>query len=106
MMWLVGIFSLLVAAAGWFYMFYSQAAEKLAIIEQPDVNRRRVRMRRLGGTCMILLGASFYVCCDALIDRDAEMATMMLMAVFLLLAAVLVLALIDLRLTRALRRKP
>lgn len=103
--WLVGIFSLLVAAAGWFYMLYSRAAHHLAAIEEPAVNRRRIVLRRIGGSCMMVLGATFYVGCDALLREDLRLAAWMMLAVFALMAVTLVLGLIDLRLTRALRRR-
>src|SRR5688572_31967441 len=54
------IFALTVAAAGWYYMFYSQAASRLAGVESETVNRRRVRLRRLNGLMMFLLGIFFF----------------------------------------------
>ena len=54
------IFSLLVAAAGWYYMFYSRMAEKLAPIEEQQINRRRSRLRRIGGFFMFLLAVFLF----------------------------------------------
>jgi len=99
------IFSLLVAAAGWFYMFYSTAANKLAGEEGEATNRKRVRLRRFGGCCMILLAVAFYVGCEALNRHDLRLFSGMMLAVLALMAATLVLALIDLRLTSDLRRR-
>jgi hypothetical protein len=53
-------FALVVAAAGWYYMFYSQAASRLAGVEGEAVNRRRVRLRRVNGLMMFLLGVFFF----------------------------------------------
>jgi len=104
MLWIAGIFSLLTAAAGWFYLFYSRAAEKLVGVEGARANARRVRLRRVGGTAMILLGAAFYVACAALIRRDLALFSGMMLAVLTLMAVTLILGLMDLRLTRKLRK--
>lgn len=98
------MFSLLVAAAGWYYMFYSSAAQRLAGIENQAVNQKRVRLRRLGGCSMIMLAMAFYVGCDALNRHDLGLFSGMMLAVLALMALTLVLALIDLRLTGKLRR--
>ena len=47
MNFLPAIFALLVAAAGWYYLFYSKAAIGLRGIEDDRQNRLRVRLRRL-----------------------------------------------------------
>jgi drug/metabolite transporter (DMT)-like permease len=101
---LPAMFSLLVAAAGWFYMFYSGAAQQLAGIERPVANQKRVRLRRIGGCSMIMLAIAFYVGCDALNRHDLQLFSGMMLAVLALMALTLFLALIDLRLTRDLRR--
>ncbi len=103
--WIVGIFSLLVAAAGWYYMFYSRAAQKLAVVENAAINRRRVTLRRVGGTCMIAMAACFYISCEALIGRETRLFVGTFFAVLVLMAAILFLGLIDLRLTRDIRRR-
>ena len=38
------IFSLLTAAAGWHYLFYSRAAHRLGVIEDAALNERRVML--------------------------------------------------------------
>lgn len=101
---LPAMFSLLVAAAGWFYMFYSRAAHQLAGIEGTAANQKRIRLRRVGGCSMILLAVVFYIGCDALNRHDLQLFSGMMLAVLALLALTLLLALIDLRLTRDLRR--
>jgi Na+/H+ antiporter NhaD/arsenite permease-like protein len=101
---LPAMFSLLVAAAGWFYMFYSSAAQQLARIEGQAANQKRIRLRRLGGCSMILLAITFYVGCEALNRHDLALFSGMMLAVLALMAVTLVLALIDLRLTGNLRR--
>lgn len=106
MNWLAATFSLLTAAAGWFYMFYSRAAQNLAEVEQQKVNLQRVRLRRVGGFIMLLLGALFFAGSHAVDPRASPLGYMALWAVvFALLLAVVFLALIDVRLTRRLRRR-
>ena len=98
------IFALTVAAAGWYYMFYSQAASRLAGVESEPVNRRRVRLRRLNGLMMFLLGIFFFAGFFAVdLDRPTvAFFVVWLIAMFLLLAIV-VLAVIDVRLTLKLK---
>ena len=52
---MVTSFSLLVAAAGWFYLFYSKSASRLATVESARDNFYRVLCRRINGVAMILL---------------------------------------------------
>ena len=102
---LPGIFSLIVGAAGWYYLFYSRAAEKLVAIEAAEVNRQRSRLRRLGGFCMLLLAvcmsAGFYTF-DPKRAPAAFLATWI--TVFFLLFLIVLFALLDVRLTAKLRR--
>src|SRR5690349_19902640 len=102
---LPAVFSMRVAACGWLYMFYSSAAQQLAGIENNAINQKRIRLRRVGGCCMILLAITFYVGSDALNRHDLGLFSGMMLAVLALMAATLVLALIDLRLTGELRRR-
>jgi len=100
------IFSLLTAAAGWHYLFYSRAAHRLGAIEEPASNARRVRLRRANGVVMILLAVCFLVgfyTVDAEVQPAAFMAVWV--AVFALLLAVVCLAFADLRLTWKLRER-
>ena len=98
------IFSLLTAAAGWHYLFYSRAAHRLGVIEDAVLNERRVTLRRVNGVVMILL-AVFFLLGFYTVDADLQPAAFVgiWVAVFLLLLAVVFLALIDLRLTFKLR---
>ena len=102
---LPGIFSLLVGAAGWYYLFYSQAAQNLGGIEGHAASQRRGRLRRIGGFCMLLLAignyAGFYTF-DPKRSPDAFLLTWI--TVFVLLFLIVLLALLDLRLTAKLRR--
>ena len=107
MRYLAGIFALLTGAAGWYYLFYSRAAHRLSGVEDQRLNDRRVGLRRLGGVAMLLLGACFFAGFYALEDpRWAPGAILgVWMAVFGLLLLLVVLAMIDLRLTYRLRRR-
>jgi hypothetical protein len=102
---LTAVFSVLAATAGWFYMFYSRAAHKLEGIEAQTINARRVRLRRIGGFAMFLLAVLTFA---GVWTVDAHGAPMAFVAIWLsviaLLLFVVVLALIDLRLTSKLRR--
>jgi len=103
---LSGIFSLLVAAAGWYYMFYSRAAQKLGGVEAQAVNLQRVRLRRVGGFVMFLLAVAMFAgvwSIDWQASRSAFVAVWF--TVFILLGTIVVLALLDLRLTAKLRRR-
>ena len=97
-------FSLFVAAAGWFYMFYSTAAHKLAGIEQDDRNLRRIRLRRVGGFMMFLLAITFFVGFQPYVWESQLAALGVWILVMFLLLAIVVLGLIDLRLTWQLRK--
>lgn len=101
---LSAIFALLVAAAGWYYMFYSRAAQRLEDVEGQRLNLRRVRLRKIAGFIMMLLAICFFTLFWTF-DPDHATGAFVLMAlsVFILLAAVVVLAMIDLRLTWQLR---
>jgi Na+/H+ antiporter NhaD/arsenite permease-like protein len=99
------LFALMVAAAGWFYLFYSRAAHRLSGVEDPRLNLRRIRLRRVGGVAMILLGILFYAGFYT-VDQQAPTLAFLLvwLAVLLLMAMILFLAIIDMRLTFQIRR--
>ncbi len=100
------ILALLIAAAGWFYMFYSQAAQRLAPFEEQSVNRRRVRLRRMGGGMMFLLAVLIFAGLETIDPGQSPSAFVIVWAgVVLAMFVVLVLALLDLRLTARLRRR-
>ena len=107
MRYLAGIFALLTAAAGWYYLFYSRAAQRLSGIEDQALNDRRVRLRRVGGVAMVLLGAFFFAGSYAFDDpRQTPGAFLgVWTAVFGLLIVIVVLAMLDVRLTRRMRQQ-
>lgn len=99
------IFSLLVAAAGWYYLFYSRAVANLSGIENEQINRRRHRLRRAGGFVMLLLGAALFAGFHSVDSTTGAQAFVFVwLSVFALLLTVLLLAMADLRLTMKLRR--
>ncbi|CAA9435225.1 MAG: hypothetical protein AVDCRST_MAG64-3759 [uncultured Phycisphaerae bacterium] len=107
MRYLAGIFALLTGAAGWYYLFYSRAAHRLAGVEDDRLNGRRVRLRRVGGVAMLLLGAFFFAGSYAFDDPKQTPGAFLgvWVTVFALLLVIVVLAMVDLRLTRRLRSR-
>ena len=102
---LPGILALLIAIAGWFYMFYSRAAANLGSVEDAELNGKRIRLRRVGGFVMLLLAVAFFMLFYTFdSDEQAMEFIATLLAVLVLLCMILVLGLIDLRLTMKLRR--
>jgi len=99
------ILALLVAVAGWFYLFNSKAARRLDGVETPSVNQRRDRLRRLNGLAMLPLALGFYA--GFKIDPHPHPIIFLSLwtIVMVLVIFVVVLAIIDLRLTARLRRK-
>lgn len=103
---LPGVLALIVLAAGWYYLFYSPAAHRLSGIEQPRLNALRVRLRRANGVVMMLLAVAFYAAAYTVDERTPQHTAMLvLMSIPILLCAMIVLALIDVRLTHRLRRE-
>lgn len=102
---LPAIFALLVAAAGWYYMFYSTAAQNLQGIEDRQQNRLRVRLRRAGGLVIMLLGVAFYGMFVMLREQRAFAALLLMAVVFVLMLTIVVLGLVDIRLTSRMRRE-
>jgi hypothetical protein len=99
--------ALLVAATGWHYLFYSKAAHRLSAVENLADNARRVRLRRINGVVMILLGVAFCAGFYAVEWEPPKLAFACIWAaVLLLLLAVVVLAFLDVRLTFKLKSKP
>jgi hypothetical protein len=97
----VDIFAGLTAAMGWYYMFYSRAAKKLEAIEAQHINLWRVRLRRIGGGAMMLLGVLFFAGFQNLAPIPFIVVWVGVMLALLLIVA---LALFDIRLTWALRK--
>ncbi|QOV88510.1 hypothetical protein [Humisphaera borealis] len=100
------ILALLTSAAGWYYLFYSKAAVRLAQIEAQDLNRRRSRLRRVGGGVMFVLGIGLYVGFRAAdTDNDPLRFVVVWLLNMTLMATLVVFALIDVRLTSRLRKR-
>lgn len=101
---LPGALAFLVGVAGWFYLFYSRAASNLAFVEATQLNQRRVWLRRIGGTVMLLLAVGIAV---GFYGFDRENPTVGFVWVWVgvmgLLLAMMCLGLMDLRLTWKLR---
>lgn len=100
------IFCLLVGAAGWYYMFYSRSAVHLEGIELIHLNMRRKKLRRIGGFIMLLLAVGVF----ALFNKfdplsHPAVAAWILLTILALLAGIVVLGLVDLRLTWKLRHR-
>jgi drug/metabolite transporter (DMT)-like permease len=98
-----GIFALLVGIAGWFYLFYSRAAQNLGPFEDPQLNRLRIRLRRTNGIVMLALAACFYAAYYGV--EEQRTFVIIFMTILMLLMAAVILALVDVRLTRKLRRR-
>lgn len=86
-------------------MFYSRAAQNLAGMENDQRNLRRIRLRRVGGFMMFLLAVAFFVLFQPYVQRSPLAWMGMLLLVMTLLLAIVVLGLIDLRLTWQLRKR-
>lgn len=99
---LIDIFSLLTAAAGWYYLFYSRAAQKLQAVEEKRTNARRVLLRRAGGAIMLALGVLFFAGFQEGLPDGAFLGIWL--GVLALLGAIVLLALYDVRLTWKLHR--
>ena len=100
------ILALLIGIAGWYYLFYSRAAEKLAGVESHRLNRLRVWLRRAGGVVMLLLAPMFFAgfnTVDPAANPDAFVGIWVI--VMLLLGVNVVLAMFDVGLTWKLRRR-
>ena len=98
------IFSLFVAACGWYYMFYSKAATRLSGIEDAHINTLRVWLRRMNGLLMFLLASCFFAGFFAVdLERPTRMTAIVWLAVCGLVLALLALGLVDVRLTWRLR---
>ena len=54
-----GALSIAILLIGWYYVFYSKAAERLNGVEPTPVNRKRQIHRRLGGLLLLPMSALF-----------------------------------------------
>jgi hypothetical protein len=87
-------------------MFYSRAAVNLHGIEDESLNRRRQRLRQIGGFVMMLLAIGLFAGFHSVDPTKSAQAFLLIwLGVFLLLFAVLMLAMLDLRLTWRLRHR-
>jgi hypothetical protein len=107
---LTSIFSLLVGAAGWYYMFYSRAALKLGGVEGERRSRVRHRFRQANGFVMFLLAIALYAGFNSVDPATSAQAFVTVwFSVFVLLLVIVLLAMVDVRLTwglRHARRRP
>jgi drug/metabolite transporter (DMT)-like permease len=106
---LTSVFSLLVGAAGWYYMLYSRAALRLQGVEGQQRNRLRQRCRQANGVVMFCLAAALYAGFNSVDPQSSPQGFVTLwLGVFFLLFLIVILALVDLRLTWRLRhaRRP
>ena len=102
---LLAIFALLIAAVGWYYLFYSRAAERLEGLEEDRANRLRGRLRRTNGIIMLLMAVGIAVATYRFdMERMPTEFGITWLAVMLLLLVSVILALVDVRLTLKLRR--
>jgi hypothetical protein len=101
------VLALLIAASGWYYLFYSRAAHKLDGLDSKPVNVWRILLRRVNGGVIMLLGVAVFVGSQNL--PPVAFVAAWASAIGLLLLAV-ILAMIDIRLTwkmtQARRRGP
>jgi drug/metabolite transporter (DMT)-like permease len=103
---IAAILDLLIGVAGWYYLFYSKAAVRLDGIEEPAINQRRQRLRRINGLVMLLLAGSFYAGVFTVnIEHTPQAFAAVWLSVLVLLLVIVVLAVADLRLTSKLRGK-
>lgn len=100
------VLALLIGIAGWHYLFYSQAAERLAAVEARRLNRVRVGLRRVGGAVLLLLAPVFFAGLNTVDPgENPEAFVAIWVIVALLLAVNMLLALADVGLTWMLRRQ-
>jgi drug/metabolite transporter (DMT)-like permease len=97
-----GILALLIGVAGWYYLFYSQAASRLGSIESPASNQRRRRLRRVNGAVMLVLAVLLYA---GFSTEQPQAFLLVWLGVCVLLAIVMVLGIADVWLTAKLPRR-
>ena len=102
----MNILALMVAGSGWYYMFYSRAAHRLEKLEDQRINVSRIRCRRAAGALLSLMGILIFVGSQPRFEPHTHPRVYISIwtAVMFLLLLVVVLAMIDLRLTLKLRR--
>lgn len=98
-----------VALIGAYYLVNASAVNWLGNLEGQGVNRIRVRLRRVNGVVLLLMSVALYLGVSRLLQiRQGEpaglVAPLAWIATLPLLLAMLVLAMLDVRLTRSLKR--
>ena len=101
---LPAIVALLIAAVGWYYLFYSRAAQRLEGVEEERSNRLRGALRRANAVIMLLMAVSIAWGSIRMKELTLERSVLIWTAVLALLFVSVILALIDVRLTVKLRR--
>jgi len=97
---------LMIAAAGWYYLFYSRAAHRLSAIEAAGANRWRVLLRRINGLLMLALAAVVYIAAASQIpEKSPAIAGGLLLGIVALLGLCVLLAWVDVRMTMNLRNR-
>ncbi len=103
---IVGIFSLLCGITGWFYLFYSKAAAKLAVVEPSRRNSLRIILRRICGGAMFLLGIACFAGFNTVDDQRTPRAYVgVWLGVMFLLVVIILLVAADIHLTWKLGHK-
>ena len=101
---LAPIVALLIAAVGWYYLFYSRATQRLEGVEEQRANRLRGILRRTNAAIMLLMAVAIAFGSVRMDRLTPEQFIVTWSGVLLLLFVAVVLALIDVRLTIQLRR--
>jgi len=99
------IFALLMAAAGWHYLFYSVAAGRLSGVEVPGNQRLRILLRRFNGMLLLAMAVLFFIGSQPWLERRELAFLVIWLSVIGLLFLVVVGAFIDLRLTLKLKAR-
>jgi membrane protein YdbS with pleckstrin-like domain len=100
------IFILLIAAFGWYYLFYSRASQYLGAIEDQRNNRIRGVLRRINALVMLIMAVGIALGTYKFDQRGTELQFLVTWAVVMFLLLVfIVLAMIDVRLTWKLRQR-
>jgi drug/metabolite transporter (DMT)-like permease len=100
------IFALACAAAGWFYLFSSNAAKRLAGLESQGRNSLRIVLRRICGVSLFLLAVACYAGFNTVNDQRNPGAYLAVWtSSILLLMLIIILVAIDIHLTMKLKRE-
>jgi hypothetical protein len=102
--WSSTALSLLIGIAGWYYLLYSRAAHRLSVVEAQQPNIRRIVLRRINGGAMIVLAVLLYVATHGIdVEEHPAGFAVVVLAVLFLLLTIVILAMIDVRMTLRLR---